>query len=343
MVKARRVVGRAGRQRVAGIGERAVARPRNRQLVELVLAHVQAAAALWPAQPLLTRGGVEGAAECLDIYRHGADPLRCIEQHGNAGPRQGLVVHDAAPHPGHVRAGDQLRVRRHLAGKLRERDDSHLDAVQVLGSPERRQQTRVLLVAGDDLVAWLQVESREHRVDTVGGRAGQGDAGRVAAEHARVRVAQSGREIADRLHVRLAAAPIGELEVDPLANRVAGSGRKRALGPGVEVGGPLQDRKLGSEFASVAHRGAYLMHRRAQPSGPNTPVRPNAVVLEPNSPTFGTKCAYKPQNVPRDAAPQPTGSPAFRQALVNARAVAPTLPPGWLTRAHISRAEAPQR
>ncbi len=161
---------------------------------------------------------------------------------------------------------------RHLACKLRERDDPHVHAVQPLGAAEWREQARVLLVAGDDLVTGLQVEPREHGVDAIGRRAGQGEAVGVAAEHAGVSGAQAGREVADGLHVRLAAAPAVELERDPLADGIGRAAGERALGPGVQIRGPLQDRELGSEFGGVAHRGAYLMHRRAQPLEPNAPI-----------------------------------------------------------------------
>ena len=76
------------RARSLRIGHRAVAGPRDEQVVEALRAHVQAAAALRPAQPLLTRRGVEVAAELVDVDRDRADRLGGVEQHRHAGRRQ---------------------------------------------------------------------------------------------------------------------------------------------------------------------------------------------------------------------------------------------------------------
>ena len=64
-------------------------------------------------------------------------------------------VDDPARVPGHVRAGDQPGVRaRRCAGELVERDHPHLDRRGASRArPQRGQQARVLLVAGQHLVA----------------------------------------------------------------------------------------------------------------------------------------------------------------------------------------------
>ena len=114
----------------AGIRHRAVARPRHEQVVEAVRAHEQAAAALGTAQPLLARPGVEVAAERAHVDRHRPERLRGVEQHRHAGgDERGHVGHLAAD-PRNVRARDQPRRARDLAGDLGERDHADLDPVR---------------------------------------------------------------------------------------------------------------------------------------------------------------------------------------------------------------------
>ena len=126
----------------------------------------------------------------------------------------------------------------------------------------------MLLVAGDDLVTAAQIEPGKHGVDAIGRRARDGDVVGATAEHAGVSVTQPARELANGLHVRLAAAAAVELERDPLADRIGRCAGKRALRPGIQIRGPLQDRELGSKLGGVGHGGAYLMQRGLEPLSP---------------------------------------------------------------------------
>src|SRR5205807_8674531 len=62
------------------IRQRRVARPRRVHLLGELRAHVEVAAGVWPAEPLLTRRGVEVAAELLGLDIHRAEALRAVQQ-----------------------------------------------------------------------------------------------------------------------------------------------------------------------------------------------------------------------------------------------------------------------
>ncbi len=130
------------------------------------------------------------------------------------------------------------------------RRDPDVDT-RALQSPERRQQTRVLLVGGEHLVAGAQVEAREDRVAPVGRRAGERDVGGVGMQNARVGRAQLVSGPAYGVEVVLAGPAPVELELDPLADRIGGGTGQRAFGPGVQVRLAFQDRKLGAELGGV--------------------------------------------------------------------------------------------
>ena len=153
-------------------------------------------------------------------------------------------------------------------GELGERHDRDLDAMQVTGPRERRQQARMLLVAGDDLVAGAKVEPGEDAVDAVGRRARQRDVRRVARRApARSRRAAPPASSMDRRHVGPAAAPAGQLELDPLPDRLGR--RQPAAGPRSrrsDTRGPLQNRELRAELDGSLNvailRGICIRRRR---------------------------------------------------------------------------------
>ena len=75
-------------ERVVGILEHLPARPGSAQVADPVGAGVEVADPVRPAQPLLARGGVEVAAERLDVHGHGAEALGAVEQHQRAARRE---------------------------------------------------------------------------------------------------------------------------------------------------------------------------------------------------------------------------------------------------------------
>src|SRR5204863_343830 len=83
--------------RLLRVGHRAVPRPRDQKLVEPVLADVQAAASLRPAEPLLAGSGVVVAAEPADIHRYRPDRLRSVEQHRRACRAQPVDIREPGP------------------------------------------------------------------------------------------------------------------------------------------------------------------------------------------------------------------------------------------------------
>ena len=114
-------------------------------------------------------------------------------------------------------------------------------------SSERREQARVLLVGGHDLVAGAEIEPGDDGVDAVGGRARQRDVDGVTAERRRVPGARLSGELHQRLEVRAAAAAGLGLGLDPAADRLDCGGWDRPFGAGVEVGQPFEHGELGPE------------------------------------------------------------------------------------------------
>jgi hypothetical protein len=122
-----------------------------------------------------------------------------------------------------VRAGDQLRLRRdgirHL-GERRERDgDSRLGFER----RERREQTGVLLVGRDDVVAAAELHAVQDHVHPVGRRVGQGDLAGWAAHQPRRAPAQVLADLHDALEVRLAGAAGVRLRRDRSGRRCGGT------------------------------------------------------------------------------------------------------------------------
>ena len=230
------------------VGERAVAGPRNEQLIDAVRPHVQAAAALRAAQPLLPGGGVEVAAERGDVDRDRADRLGGVEQHRDAGGAQRGDVHHAAAHPRDVRAGDQPRGRASPRREARRTAQRGRDAVAPTRPPEWRQQAGMLLVGRDHLVAGSEsrpaitvltpsvvepVSATSHGSHPSTRGVAGAQRPRPAPSRCRSTVARSG--------------PARALEIDPLVRglgrgaaapgpRCRRSGRRAARGPGTASG-----------------------------------------------------------------------------------------------------------
>jgi hypothetical protein len=127
-------------------------------------------------------------------------------------------------------------------------------AHDVAGRRERAEQARVLLVAGQDLIARAEVHAH-HDLAHPFGRAGrQRDVGRVRSERPRVRRAQGLRELRATFEMGQ-RAPLGELAVELGARGLDGAARQRPVGAGVEV------RALG-EHGELAAQSGRIHDRR---------------------------------------------------------------------------------
>ena len=241
-------------ERVLGVGHRAVSGPRDQKIVEPVTSDVEAPTPLGPAEPFLSRGRIELAAERADIDRDGAERLGRVEQHGDAGRAQGVDGGNAAADPRHVGAGDQASRRADLVGELAKRNDSDRHSVTAPGAPERGKHAGMLFVTGQDLITAAKIEPRQHGVDSVGGRAGQRDVVRVAAEHPGVFLASATGQLPQLVEIRATAATAASLQVDPAMGGLHRRARHRSLRPGVQVGEPVEDRELGSEAGGLGCR-----------------------------------------------------------------------------------------
>ena len=89
------------------VGQRSVAGPGDEEIVEPLGVHKQAPASLRSAEPFLSRGGIELAADRVHVERHGAQSLSAIQEDRHAGGGQPGRIDDLSAHPGDVRAGDQ--------------------------------------------------------------------------------------------------------------------------------------------------------------------------------------------------------------------------------------------
>ena len=211
-----------------------------------------------------------------------------------------------AAHPRHVRARNQPRRARHLAGELGERHDADLDPMAPAGPAERREQARVLLVGGQDLVAGAEIEPGDHGVDAVGRRAGQRDLGRLAAERARRTPARA-----------CAASPMSASKYgrphrpDSASASIrrwtasAGGARHRTLGAGVEVREPLEHRELGAEGGRVGGGGRGFVHTHILSSrmcfdfDARPPAPPEDLLLAPIAGGAGAECSSSPRPTAR--------------------------------------------
>jgi hypothetical protein len=116
---------------------------------------------------------------------------------------------------------------------------------------ERPEQARVLLVAGQHLVAGAELERGERGVHPVGRGVGEGELVDVAAEQARQLPAQLLAEPEQALEVRHPAAALGRLPLDLTGRRGRRPGGHRSLGPGVQVGEAFEYGELGAQLTGV--------------------------------------------------------------------------------------------
>ena len=117
---------------------------------------------------------------------------------------------------------------------------------------ERSEHAGVLLVGRQQLIAGAQVEGVEHGVHAVGGRPVQRHLGRVRANQPRDSGAQvSARSISSSKSCRAAAALLGLAAQGRLGGR-EGLPRRWPVRAGVQVGEPLEHRKLGAEVGMAA-------------------------------------------------------------------------------------------
>jgi hypothetical protein len=143
-----------------------------------------------------------------------------------------------------VRAGHEPRPRPDRVRNLGERHELHLEPAPLAPGGERTEQARVLLVAGEHLVAGAELERGEHRVHAVGRRVGEGELLGVAAEQPGDLPAQALADRHELLEVARPAAALVALPIDLRRRRCSGRRRHRSLGPGVQVRDPLEDREL---------------------------------------------------------------------------------------------------
>jgi hypothetical protein len=160
-------------------------------------------------------GSVVVAAEVVPAEGKLGQRVRAVHHHLHPG----LAAHpadlgdgeDLAGEIGHVGDEEYARARgERLAesgdelGRGRggdgERDRPDHDALAPLALAERGQRSRVVLVGGEHLVARLQIEPEQDRLQRLAGVAGDGDLLRVTAE-------QRGQARADDLHLRLQHRP----------------------------------------------------------------------------------------------------------------------------------------
>ena len=241
-------------ERVLGVGERAVAGPRDQQVVEPV--------GLARTGSRCPRGRTATSDPSRRRSRSRARGRRPGSRR-SPGPRRAAPARRSRPARGRPRPGRRptRRASRRPVGSSgrtslassRERHDADRDAVAAPGPAQRREQSRVLLVAGQDLVA---------------GRAGRGPpitvltpsvvepvsatCSGVAPEHAGVR--PRGARCESPSDPRSTGArsarrrPRARSAREPPRRRA----RDRSLGAGVQVREPLEDRELGAEVSSAS-------------------------------------------------------------------------------------------
>ncbi len=217
-------------------------------------AHVEVAGAIRAAEPLLSRGRVEVAAQGVHVDGHGAESLRAVQHHRRARRGQCRRVHDRPRDPGDVRAGHQPRLGADVRGHLRERDRLHAHPAPLAHHPEWRQDAGVLLDGGQHLVAAPEVESREHRVDPVRGRPGEGQLGGVAAEEAGHPGAQALHAVEDRVEEVSPGAAVFGLVRQRRARSLQGAPGHRTVGARIQVRHAREHGELG---AKLLHRPGY--------------------------------------------------------------------------------------
>ncbi len=229
---------------VVGVGEVRVAAPGDAQALAQRGADPQHAGAVGAAQPLLPGAGVSIAAERVHIDRDGADALGAVEQHRDVEPAE-LGWRERAADPADVRAGDEPRARADCFGELCKRRFADIHAVQLARGRERAQQARVLLVAGEDLIAAVQLQATDHLGHALAGAGGERDVGCVGAERDGVGGAQLGVQLGAAFEVRRRAS-LAQLALELARGCLHGARGQRSVGAGVQVRQPLEDGKLGT-------------------------------------------------------------------------------------------------
>ena len=187
------------------------------------------------------------AAEGAHVHRNGAEPLRAVEQDLDTGGGERGRVEAAARDPRYVRAGHQPGVGADEARQLVEGRDREPHAARVASGGERPEYARVLLVARHDLVARVQVEGGEHRVDPVGRRAGESDLAGLGVQEPRHSSAQLLAARHHLLHEGVAGATLLQLQPKRPLRGLERPARHRPVGPGIQVGQPLEHGELGAK------------------------------------------------------------------------------------------------
>ena len=93
---------------------------------------------------------------------------------------------DSSGHPADVRAGNQARARSDCFVDLKKGRHANRHAVQNAGGPERSEQAGMLLVAGENLIAFAQAEPVDHACEPLASACGERELRGLAAERAGV-------------------------------------------------------------------------------------------------------------------------------------------------------------
>ena len=136
-------------------------------------------------------------------------------------------------------------------GSVGKRDDSDLHAGREMHAPQWREHAGMLLIAGQNLLARREAQPAQHRVHSVRRRAGERHLSGCCAKRGGVTAASRCRQVQHLLEVRLADAPLGELEVKQFTHGILGRLRYGTGSARVEVGPPLQHAELRAERLRV--------------------------------------------------------------------------------------------
>ena len=179
----------------------------------------------------------------VDGYR--ARALRAVEDHRHVQVRQ-RRGRDAAAHPAHVAARNRARAGGDLVGDPLQRHFAHAHPVQLARCDQRSQQARVLLVAGEDLVALAQIQPADRHGEALARARRQRHIARVAAQCGGVLATQLAGELAAPLEVRPRTPLLGgALQLG--CGRLRCLGRERTVGAGIQLSERPQDRELGAQ------------------------------------------------------------------------------------------------
>ncbi len=203
-----------------------------------------------PAHPLLAGAGVGGAAERAHVRGHGADALGAVEQDGRVDVGEARVGH-LTGEPPDVGAGDEGRRLRDVVGERRERPGADGDTT-LAGGHDRAEEPGVLALGDEDLVTRAEPHADDDAREALAGRRGQGDLVGGHREALRVDRFEHSLGLESPFEV-LDPASLAQRAVQRLPGRVDGDLRERAVRPGVEVGGVLEDGEGGAQVHMLAH------------------------------------------------------------------------------------------